>query len=81
VVRQWRGQDDGPGGTTGFLPNASVAKPRQPVDDNDDRSRIDTCGIKEAKPQWELGYPPQTTDRAVRVHVLFTRLLFALATA
>jgi hypothetical protein len=28
-----------------------------------------------------LGPPPQKTDRAVRVHVLFTLLLFALATA
>jgi hypothetical protein len=28
-----------------------------------------------------LGHPPQKTDRAVRVHVVFTLLMFALATA
>jgi Transposase DDE domain len=81
VVRQWRGKDYGPGGKTVFLTNASVAKPLQPFDDYDDRSLIENCCIKEAKQQWDLGHPPQKTDRAVRVHVLFTLLLFALATA
>jgi hypothetical protein len=28
-----------------------------------------------------LGHPPQKTERAVRVHVMFTLLMFALATA
>jgi hypothetical protein len=28
-----------------------------------------------------LGHPPQKTERAVRVHVVFTLLMFALATA
>jgi hypothetical protein len=81
VVRKWRGKDDGLGGQTVFLTNASVAKPLQPFDDYDDRSLIENCCIKEAKQQWELGHPPQKTDRAVRVHVMFTRLMFALATA
>jgi hypothetical protein len=81
VVRKWRGKDDGPGGTTVFLTNASVAKPLQPVDDDDERSLIEHCCIKAAKQQGELSHPPQKSDRAVRVHVLFTRLLFALATA
>ena len=81
VVRKWRGKDYGPGGKTVFLTNASVAKPLQPFDDDDDRSLIENCCIKEAKQQWELGHPPQKTDRAVRVHVLFTLLMFALATA
>ena len=31
--------------------------------------------------QWDLKHPPQKTARAVQVHVLFTLLLFALATA
>ena len=53
----------------------------QPFDDYDDRSLIENCCIKEAKQQWELGHPPQKTERAVRVHVLFTLLMFALATA
>jgi hypothetical protein len=81
VVRKWRGQDDGPGGNTVFLTNASVAKPLQPFADDDERSLLEHCCLKEAKPPWELGHPPPKTDRAVRVHVLFTRLLFALATA
>jgi hypothetical protein len=81
VVRTWRGKDSGPGGNTVFLTHASVAKPLQPVDDDDDRSLSDNCGIKEAKPPWELGPPPQKTDRAVRVPVMCTRLMCALATA
>jgi hypothetical protein len=80
VVRKWRGKDDEPGGTTAFLAHASVAKPLQPCDDDDDRSLIEHCGINEAKQPWELGHPPPKTDRAVRVHVMFTRLRFALAT-
>jgi hypothetical protein len=81
VVRQWRGKDYGPGGKTAFLTNASVAKPLQPFEDDDDRSLIENCCLKEAKQPWELGHPPQKHDRAVRVHVVFTLLLFALATA
>jgi hypothetical protein len=57
-----------------------VAKPLQPFDD-DDRSLIENGCIKERKPQWSLKHPPQKTAREVRVHVLFTVLIFALATA
>jgi hypothetical protein len=81
VVRRWNGKDYGPGGKTVFLTNAAVQQPLQPFDDYDDRSLIENCCIKEAKQQWELGHPPQKTERAVRVHVLFTLLMFALATA
>jgi hypothetical protein len=81
VIRQWNGKDYGPGGKTVFLTNAPVAKPLQVFDDYDDRSLIENCCIKEAKQQWDLGHPPQKTARAVRVHVLFTLLMFALATA
>jgi hypothetical protein len=81
VVRQWNGRDYGPGGKTVFLTNASVQQPLHPFDDYDDRSLIENCCIKEAKQQWNLGHPPQKTGRAVRVHVLFTFLMFALATA
>jgi hypothetical protein len=49
VVRRWHGRDDGPGGKTVFLTNASVAKPLQPFDDDDERSLIENCCIKEAK--------------------------------
>jgi hypothetical protein len=81
VVRMWHGRDSGPGGKTVFLTNASVAKPLQPCDDDDDRSLIEHCCIKETKQQWDWGPPPQNSERAVRGHVRFTLLLFALATA
>jgi hypothetical protein len=81
VVRKWDGKDYGPGGKTVFLTNGSVDKPLQPFDDYDDRSLIENCCIKETKQQWDLGHPPQKNERAVRVHVVFTLLMFALATA
>jgi hypothetical protein len=81
VVRKWAGKDYGPGGKTVFLTNGSVDKPLQPFDDDDDRSLIENCCIKATKPQWDLGHPPQKSERAVRVHVMFTLLMFALATA
>ncbi len=58
-----------------------MERPWPPCDDDDDRSLIENCCIKAAKQPWDLGHPPQKTERAVRVHVLFTRLMFALATA
>ena len=81
VVRHWQGRDYGPGGKTVFLTHASVQQPLQPFDDDDDRSLIEHCCIKEAKQQGDLPHPPQKTARAVRVHVTFTLLRFALATA
>jgi hypothetical protein len=63
------------------LTNASVDKPLQPFDDDDDRSLIEHGCINESKQQGSVKHPPQKTARAVRVHVLFTLLLFALATA
>jgi Transposase DDE domain len=81
VVRKWAGKDYGPGGKTVFLTNGSVDKPLQPFDEYDDRSLIEHCCIKETKQQWDLGHPPQKNARAVRVHVVFTLLMFALATA
>jgi hypothetical protein len=47
----------------------------------DDRSLIENCCTKEAKQPLDLGHPPQKTRRAVRVHVVFTLLMCALATA
>jgi hypothetical protein len=64
-----------------FLTKAPVDKPLQPFDDDDDRSLIENCDIKESKQPWSLQHPPQKTARAVHVHVLVTLLLFALATA
>jgi hypothetical protein len=81
VVRKWHGKDFGPGGKTVFLTNASVQQPLEPFDDYDERSLIENCCIKESKQQWSLRHPPQKTERAMRVHVVFTLLLFGLATA
>ena len=81
VVRQWRHRDDGPGGKAGFLTNAPVDRPLQPFDDDDERLLIEHGSIKESKQQWRVKHPPQQTARAVRVHVMFTVLRFALATA
>ena len=64
-----------------FLTNASVPQPLQPFDDDDERSLIEHCCIKESKQPWDLGHPPQKTARAMRVHVSFTLLMVALATA
>ena len=81
VVCTWNGRAYGPAGKTVFLPHASVEKPLQPFDDDDDRRLIENCCIKESKQQWSVTHPPQKTARAVRVHVMFTLLMFALATA
>ena len=80
-MRKWPGKDDGPGGNTVFLTKAPVDQPLRPFDDDDDRSLIEHCGIKATKQPWDLGHPPQKHDRAVRVPVLFTLLMVALATA
>ncbi len=64
-----------------FVTNASVDKPLGPFDDDDDRSLIENCCIKACQQQWDLGHPPQKTERAVRVHVMFTLRMCALATA
>jgi hypothetical protein len=71
----------GRGGNTVFLTNAAGQQPLQPFKDDDERRLIENCWIKEAKQPWKLGHPPQKNERAVRVHVIFTWLLFALATA
>jgi hypothetical protein len=81
VGRQWQGKDSGPGGNTVLVTNAPVDQPLRPFDEDDDRSLIEHCCSKEAQHQWDLGHPPQNTARAGRVHVLFTLLMFALATA
>jgi hypothetical protein len=81
VVRTWNGHAYGPGGQTVFLTHAPVDQPWQPFDDDAERSLIENCWITAAKQQWDLGHPPQKTGRAVRVHVVFTWLMFAWATA
>jgi hypothetical protein len=64
-----------------FLTKAAVQQPLHPVDDEDDRRRIATCGLTEAQPPWDLGHPPPHTGRAVRVPVGFTCWMLARATA
>jgi Transposase DDE domain len=81
VVRKWHNRDYGPAGQTVFLTNASVAQPLRPFADDDERRLIEHCCIKESKQPWSVKHPPQNTARAVRVHVMFTWLMFALATA
>ncbi len=81
VVRTWHNREYGPGGKTIFLTNAAVEKPLQPFDDDEERRLIEHCCIKEGKQQWSVKHPPQKTARAVRVHVMFTLLMFAVATA
>jgi hypothetical protein len=81
VVRQWHSRDYGPGGKTVFLTHASVQKPLPMLDDDDDRRLIENCCIKASKQPWNLGHPPRKSARGVRVHVMFTGLRFALATA
>jgi hypothetical protein len=81
VVRQWHGWDDGLGGQTVFLTTAPVDKPLPPFDDDDDRSLLENCCLKESKPPWSVQQPPKKTARAVRVPVVCTLLMFALATA
>ena len=46
-------------GPTIRLTNASVEKPWQPFDDDDDRGLIEHCCINAAKHPWDLGHPPQ----------------------
>jgi len=58
-----------------------VDKPVQPFYADDARSLIEHCCIKEAEQPWDLGQPPQKTERAVLVHIVFTVLMLALATA
>jgi hypothetical protein len=81
VGRRWTGRDDGPGGNTVCLTKAAVDTPLPPFADDDERRLLANGGIKAAKQPWDLGHPPQNTERAVWVHVLFPRRMFALATA
>jgi hypothetical protein len=58
-----------------------VDQPLQPFEAYDERSLIETYGIKAANQPCDLSHPPQNTGRAVRVRGVFTWLMFALATA
>jgi hypothetical protein len=81
VVRKWHNRDYGLAGHMVFPTNAAVHTLLQPCEADDDRRLIEHGSIKASRPQWRVTQPPQTTARAVRVHVLFPRLMCALATA
>ena len=81
VVRTWNGREYGPGWKTVCLTNAAVDKPLRPFAAADDRRLMENCCIQESQQPWRLKHPPQKTARAVCVHVIFTLLMFALATA
>ena len=81
MVCDWHERDYNIGGTTVFLINASMSKPQQPFDDDNDRSLTEDYCLTGVKRQWDVGYRPQKTERAVRGHVPFTLLMFAVAPA
>jgi hypothetical protein len=53
----------------------------QPFDDADERRLLEPGCLTASKQPWSVTPPPQNTARAVRVPVMFTWLLFAVATA
>ena len=81
VVRQWTRKDCGPGRKVVFLTKATVDRPAQSFDDYGDRNLPENCRLKIRKQQWDLGHPPQKTDRAVRVPVTFTLRMVASTNA
>jgi hypothetical protein len=81
VVRQWHGRGDGPGGKTVFLTNAAVQPSLRPFDDDDDRRLIEQGCLKARQQPWRLTPPLQKIARAVRVHVVCTLRMCALAPA
>src|SRR5262247_1483304 len=70
----------GRGATRCFCPTPLCSSPCSPLMMTM-RRLIENCCIKASQQQWDLGHPLQTTARAMRVQVLFTLLMFALATA
>jgi hypothetical protein len=77
----WHGRDDGPGGNPVFLTHAAGEKPLQPCEASDDCRLIEPYWIKARQPPWRVKHPPQNTARAVRVPLMLTWLLGALAMA
>jgi hypothetical protein len=77
VVRTWHHRAAGPAGQTVFLTKASGNQPWRPCDDDEARRRIEPGSLQARQPPWRVTPPPQTTARAVRVHVMVTWLLCA----
>jgi hypothetical protein len=66
VVRQWLGQDEGPGGHPVLLTTAPVEQPWPAFDDDAARRRLEHGGLKAWQPPWERGPPPQAPAPAGR---------------
>lgn len=64
-----------------YLTNGPVDHPLEAFDDYDDRSTIENGLWREAKQAWDFEHYPQRNETGVVVHVLFTLVVMALATA
>jgi hypothetical protein len=64
-----------------YLTNGSVEHPLEAFDDYDDRSTIENGLWREANQAWDFEHYPQRNEAGVMVHVFFTLVVMALATA
>ena len=81
MVRQWPHRDDGPGGKPVFVTKAAGDKLVQPFDEAEERRLIEHGCLQERTQPWSLPHPAPNNARAVRVQVVCTWRLCALATA
>jgi len=77
VVDLWENEPSGPV----YLTNASVEHPLGAFNDYDDRSTVENGLWREAKQAWDFQHYPQRNEAGVVVHVFFTLVVMALATA
>jgi len=77
VVDLW---DNEPSGRV-YLTNGPVDHPLEAFDDYDDRSTVENGLWREAKQAWDFEHYPQRNEAGVVVHVFFTLVVMALATA
>lgn len=77
VVDLW---DNEPSGRV-YLTNGPADHPLEAFDDYDDRSTVENGLWREAKQAWDFEHYPQRNEAGVMVHVFFTLVVMALATA
>jgi hypothetical protein len=77
VVELWENEPSG----RVYLTNGSVEHPLEAFDDYDDRSIIENGLWREANQAWDFEHYPQRNEAGVVVHVFFTLVVMALATA
>ena len=77
VVDLWENEPSG----RVYLTNGSVEHPLEAFDDYDDRSTIENGLWREANQAWDFEHYPQRNEAGVVVHVFFTLVVMALATA